>query len=79
MLHGELTQLVTGLIIVGVVKGAAVDDERNMTKISLKFIIVLVVMALGVTGRKKAPPQAGLWGTIGALSIVNIFIAVLWS
>ena len=53
MLHGALTQLVTGLIIVGMVKGAAVDDELNMTKISLEFIIVLVVTALALTAARR--------------------------
>ena len=79
MFHGALTQLVTGLIMVGMVEGGAVDDELNMTKISVKLAIVLVVTVLAFMGRKKAPPQVALWGAIGALSITNIFIAVLWS
>ena len=79
MFHGALSQLVTGLILVGMVEGGAVDNELNTTKISVKLVIVLVVTVLAVTGRKKAPPQTALWGAIGALSIANIFIAVLWS
>ncbi len=79
MFHGALTQLVTGLIMVGMVEGGAVEDELNMTKISVKLAIVLVVTVLAFIGRKKTPPQVALWGAIGALSIANIFIAVLWS
>jgi hypothetical protein len=79
MFHGALTQLVTGLILVGMVEGGAVDEEINMTKISVKLAIVLVVTVLAFMGRKKTPPQVALWGAIGALSISNIFIAVLWS
>jgi hypothetical protein len=79
MLHGALTQLVTGLIMVGMVEGGAVDDELNMTKISVKLGITIVVTVLAFAGRKKTPPQVALWGAIGALSIANIFIAVLWS
>ena len=79
MFHGALTQLVTGLIMVGMVEGGAVDDELDMTKIGLKFAIVWVVTVLAFIGRKKTPPQVALWGAIGALSIANIFIAVLWS
>ena len=79
MFHGALTQLVTGLILVGMVEGCAVDEEINMTKISVKLAIVLVVTVLAFMGRKKTPPQVALWGAIGALSISNIFIAVLWS
>ena len=79
MFHGALTQLVTGLILVGMVEGGAVDEEINMTKISVKLAIVLVVTVLAFMGRKKTPPQVALWGAIGALSITNIFSAVLWS
>ena len=79
MFHGALTQLVTGLILVGMVEGGAVDEEINMTKISVKLAIVLVVTVLAFMGRKKTPPQVALWVAIGALSIANIFIAVLWS
>ncbi len=79
MFHGALTQLVTGLIMVGMVEGGAVEDELNMTKISVKLAVVLVVTVLAFIGRKKTPPQVALWGAIGALSIANIFIAVLWS
>ncbi len=79
MFHGALTQLITGLIMVGMVEGGAVEDELNMTKISVKLAVVLVVTVLAFIGRKKTPPQVALWGAIGALSIANIFIAVLWS
>jgi len=79
MLHGALTQLVTGFIMVGMVEGGAVDDELDMTKISVKLGITIVVTVLAFAGRKKTPPQVALWGVIGALSIANIFIAVLWS
>ncbi len=79
MFHGALIQLVTGLIMVGMVEGGAIEDELNMTKISVKLAIVLVVTVLAFIGRKKTPPQVALWGAIGALSIANIFIAVLWS
>ncbi len=79
MFHGALTQLVTGLIMVGMVEGGAVEDELNMTKISVKLAVVLVVTVLAFIGRKKTPPQVALWGAIGSLSIANIFIAVLWS
>ncbi len=79
MFHGALAQLVTGLIMVGMAEGGAVEEELNMTKISVKLAIVLVVTVLAFKGRKKTPPQVALWGAIGALSIANIFIAVLWS
>ena len=79
MLHGALTQLVTGVILVGLVESGMVDDEVDTTKIAVKLVVVLVVTVLAFIGRKKTPPQVALWGAIGALSIGNIFISVLWN
>lgn len=78
MWHGALTQLVTGVILVGLVESGTVDGEVDTTKIGVKLLIVLVVTVLAFIGRKKTPPQVALWGVIGALSISNIFISVLW-
>lgn len=78
MLHGALTQLVTGFILVGMVEGGAVDGSLDMTKISVKLAITVIITVLAFIGRKKTPPQVAFWGAIGALSIANIFIAVLW-
>jgi hypothetical protein len=79
MLHGALTQLVTGILLVGLIEGGAVDDEIDMTKISVKLLITLVITVLAFIGRKKTGPQVAFWGAIGGLAIVNIFIAVLWN
>lgn len=79
MFHGALTQLVTGVILVGLVESGTVEGEIDTTKIGVKLIVVLVVTALAFIGRKKTPPQVALWAAIGALSISNIFISVLWN
>lgn len=79
MFHGALTQLVTGVILVGMAESGAVAEEIDTTKIAVKLVVVLVVTVLAFIGRKKTPPQVALWGVIGALSIANIFISVLWN
>jgi hypothetical protein len=78
MLHGALTQLVTGVLMVGLIESGAVDEEANMTKISVKLAIVVVITVLAFIGRRKQPPQVALWGIIGALTLANVVIAVLW-
>lgn len=78
MLHGALTQLVTGVLMVGLIESGAVDEEANMTKISVKLGIVIVITVLAFIGRRKQPPQVALWGIIGALTLANVVIAVLW-
>lgn len=79
MLHGALTQLVTGLLMVGIIEMGMVDETLDMAKISVKLVITLVITVLAFVGRKKPLPQTGLWGAIGGLAIVNIVLAVFWS
>lgn len=83
MLHGALTQLVTGLLLVGLPEmGVALPYEGweswDHAKIAVKLVITIVITVLAFIGRRKPLPQPGLWGAIGALSIANIVIAVLW-
>lgn len=80
MIHGALTQLVTGVAMVGLVEsGVVADEEIDSNKIAVKLGITLIITVLAFVGRKKTPPQVAFWGAIGALSITNIVIAVLWN
>jgi uncharacterized membrane protein len=76
MLHGALTQLVTGLALVGVGE-AALDGEFNHVKIGIKLAILLVITVLVWVNRRKDAVSTGVWAAIGALTIVNTAIAVL--
>ena len=79
MWHGALTQLVTGVLLVGIAESGSLEDEPlDMMKISVKLLIALVITVLAFIGRKKQPPQVPLWGIIGALTLVNVVIAVFW-
>lgn len=83
MLHGALTQLVTGLLLVGLPEmGVALPYEGweswDHAKIAVKLVFTIAITVLAFIGRKKPLPQTGLWGAIGVLSIANIVIAVLW-
>ena len=46
MVHGALTQLVTGVLMVGIAESGGVDEELNMTKIAVKLIVVLIITVL---------------------------------
>lgn len=82
MLHGALTQLVTGVLMVGLVESKAVPGEDpadlSMSKIAVKLGVVVVVTILAIIGRRRQPPQVALWATIGTLALANIVIAVFW-
>lgn len=81
MWHGALIQLITGVVLVGLIESGAYDGygELDTAKISVKLAFTIIITVLAFIGRKKAPPQIAFWGVIGALSIANIFIAVLWT
>jgi len=82
MWDGALTQLLTGLIMVGMVSAGLLGDEEkeelNHAKIGVKLAIVLVIAVLAFLGKKKPAPQVGLWATIGLLTLANVAIAVFW-
>ena len=76
MWHGALTQLVTGVILVGLAEMQ--DWDVDHAKIGVKLALTAVITVLAFIGRKKPLPQTAFWGIIGGVSIVNIIIAVLW-
>jgi NO-binding membrane sensor protein with MHYT domain len=83
MLHGAITQLVTGLLLVGLPEmGLALPyptwESWDHVKIGVKLLLTIVITVLAIIGRRKQLPQTGLWGAIGGLSIANILIAVFW-
>lgn len=77
MLHGALTMLVTGIAMVGVKQadGMAVNNP----KIGLKLALLVVILAIVYVKRDEERLAAPLFGTIGALTTANVFIAVLWT
>ncbi|RAY13770.1 hypothetical protein DPM19_19145 [Actinomadura craniellae] len=76
MLHGALTQLVTGLALVGVLESG--DDPVNHPKVGVKLLVVLAVLVLLVMGRRK-PLAKGAFMAIGLLALVNVGVAVFWT
>ncbi|MGW6687426.1 hypothetical protein [Streptomyces sp. NPDC054961] len=76
MLHGALTMLVTGVLLVGFreMDGGAV----NNVKIGVKLAILFVILALVYVKRDEERVDKALFGTVGALTVANVFIAVLW-
>ena len=80
MWHGALTQLVTGVLLVGIASAGLVSGEEvDHAKIAVKLVIVLIITVLAFVGRRRTPPQTALWGTIGALTLAKVVIAVFWN
>jgi FtsH-binding integral membrane protein len=76
MLHGILTQLVTGLLLVGVLEG--MDKDVDNAKIGVKLVVALVIGVLVFLNRRKSALPNGLYLTLMGLTVLNIGVAVFW-
>jgi hypothetical protein len=77
MLHGALTMLVTGLVLVGL--NQADDHHLNNVKLGIKLAFLVVILALVYIKRDDARVDKAVFGAVGLLTMTNIFIAVLWT
>jgi hypothetical protein len=81
MVHGVWTAFVTGLLLVGVAEwriAAGADLTIDHTKIAVKTVVVLVVLVLVMTQRKKASVKTPIFASIGGLTLTNVVLAVFW-
>lgn len=76
MLHGVLTQVVTGVALVGLAE--ANDADLDHTKVGLKLAVTIAIAVLVIMFRKRDAVTPAVWGAIGALTLVNIVVAVVW-
>lgn len=77
MLPGALTQLLTGVILVGLLQGVLHLPVDNM-KIVVKLLILVAILALVLIGRRK-PLVTPAFMSIGLLTVLNVGIAVFWT
>jgi peptidoglycan/LPS O-acetylase OafA/YrhL len=77
MLHGALTMLVTGVVLVGL--NQADDNSLNNIKLGVKLALLIVILGLVYVKRDEEKVEKGAFGLVGLLTTANIFIAVLWT
>jgi hypothetical protein len=81
MVHGVWTAFVTGLLLVGVAEAriaSGADLSIDHTKIAVKTVVVLVVLVLVMTQRKKESVKTPIFASIGALTLTNVVLAIFW-
>lgn len=78
-LIGAITQVVTGLAIVGLAEMS--DADLNYAKIGVKLtiaVIVLVAAILAVTTQKKGGRVQPFFHAAGGFAVINVLVAVFW-
>jgi hypothetical protein len=78
---GARVQLLTGILLVGIAEMTG-DAELNHVKIGVKLVVAIAVVAAAEIAnarakRGEAKPQ--LVDAAGALGVLNVLVAVLWS
>jgi hypothetical protein len=81
--HSASLALVAGLGLVAIRYPLHSQDPTRWplidnAKIGIKFIFVLIIIALGFMNKKKEQVSSTVWSVIAALTIANIIIAVVW-
>ena len=79
VLHGILTALVTGILLVGIASAGLAGHDPNTAKIAVKLVVAVIVATLVILGlRTPSRVTTGYVGAIAGLTAVNIAVAVLW-
>ena len=88
VLGGAITQLVTGLVLVGLaeMRAAQLDFEVDHVKVAVKLVIGLIVFVVALLGFLKQRKTEGGGGrellpffhTAGGLALINTALAVFW-
>jgi hypothetical protein len=81
--HGILTQVVTGVLLAGVVPQVddlSGDDFTTFNiKIGVKLVLAVVTLVLIAVNRKRATVTTGVWAAIGGIELANLAIALFWT
>ena len=78
---GARAQLLTGILLVGLAEMTG-DAELNHVKIGVKLVVAIAVVAAAEMANAKAKrgdPRPQLVDAAGALGVLNVLVAVLWS
>jgi len=78
--YGAITQLVTGLLLVGLAEMG--PDPVNHAKIAVKLLLAIGVFVAALIGRRRIAKgeevSKGLAHAVGGLGLIAIAVAVLW-
>ncbi len=76
MVWGARAQLLTGLLLVGLVQAIEPDDANN-AKFAVKLLVALAVAGLAEVGFRRAKAER-MWAGVLLLTLINVTVAVAW-
>jgi hypothetical protein len=76
ILHGAWLMLITGVALVGL--NYPLDVPVNNIKISVKLAVLIAIIVIALIHRKRQPLKTWVLPTIGALTVLNVFLATVW-
>ena len=82
MWHGILTQLVTGVALIGVAQALHGQDPAtyelpNNTKYGIKLLVAVVLAVIIFRGKGK-PAEKNVYFAVGGLALADVAVAVFW-
>jgi hypothetical protein len=78
ILHAGLTALIAGVAMVGMWGTVHPEETLNHTKVGVKLLILIVILAIGYRNVKKPVLAKNTWLLLIGLTTTNILIASLW-
>jgi preprotein translocase subunit SecG len=75
VLHAGLTALIAGVVMVGLHDSVKPDEPLNHIKVGIKFLVLVVILALGYKNVKKPELPKNVWLAMIGLTVFNIVIA----
>lgn len=79
---GAWVQLVTGVLLVGLLEMNDDAGPVNHVKITVKLVVLIAILVAAVLGRRRVSRDVevptGLAHAVGGFTLVNIAIAVFW-
>ncbi len=75
-LHGGLLQLVSGIALVVVAEAG--PDPVNHARVAVKLLVLLVILGVVITLRRRDSLPGWLAPALAGLVVVNTAVAVFW-
>src|SRR5688500_17786724 len=84
MVWGARAQVLTGLVLVGLAGSVdSLEEAPDMAKIGVKLVVAIAAAACIEIGRSRTRrlggDARGLVTAAGALGVLNVLVAVLWT